>query len=179
MATYLIAKLWALLTSKIITSLTLSVLVSVSLLLYILSLLANNKLRKVPGPWWNSISSIPGVVMNLRGTAIQGLDALRRKHGRVVQVGPGAVMVCGKDDLWKVLVEEDFVKDPTYAMLGTEKGFASIFNETDKGAHRFAVSSAFFGNSFLDLQFSRLSESFRMQIQKGEGKKRKRSTELS
>ncbi len=78
--------------------------------------------------------------MSIRGSALPELDNLCKKYGKVVRSAPDVLLVSGKDDVWKILVEEDFVKDPEYEMLGMERGYGSIFNETDKGAHRLAVS---------------------------------------
>ena len=72
-----------------------------------------------------------------------GLTIDDDRYGKVVRTAPNTVMCCDKEDVWKVLVEKDCLKDDSYALLRKERDVSNVFNELERGRHRVTVSSSF------------------------------------
>ncbi|KAJ2856837.1 hypothetical protein GGI22_003683 [Coemansia erecta] len=71
-------------------------------------------LSKVPGPFANSVTSIPMRYHMLRGSLPEFLLGLHRKYGPLVRISPQRVSIADVDMVRQVLGSHQFAKTPSY-----------------------------------------------------------------
>ncbi|RKP05870.1 cytochrome P450 [Thamnocephalis sphaerospora] len=71
-------------------------------------------LRKVPGRWYNAVSSIPYNILLMRGEQLEYVDQLHREYGPVVRVTPDIISVADADVAHEVYRTHKFAKGPIY-----------------------------------------------------------------
>lgn len=96
-------------------------------------------LRKVPGPWWASISHLPKKYAILSKQQVHFHHKLHRKYGQFVRVGPNEIIVSDIDAFREIhRMGTGFVKSDFYKTLNpSEPGQApfNLFAQTDPAEH--------------------------------------------
>jgi hypothetical protein len=71
-------------------------------------------LRRVPGPWYASVSDIWLIAQFLRFRQAQAIHELFQRYGPIVRIGPRKVVFCDLDSLRSVYLIQRFDKSPLY-----------------------------------------------------------------
>ncbi|RCH84152.1 hypothetical protein CU098_004663 [Rhizopus stolonifer] len=92
-------------------------------------------LRHIPGPFICKFMNIPSFVYDMPiGTMFKSMKQLHDKYGSLVRIGPNHVSISDKNMMKHILLSDDVVKGPAYA-LSRVKGENS-FNTENKSFHK-------------------------------------------
>ncbi|KXJ89626.1 pisatin demethylase [Microdochium bolleyi] len=94
------------------------------------------RLRHIPGPFWWSITPIPILMVNLKGTSHEAFDELIKRYGPLVRVSKDAVLTTDYRHLQKMAANKSkYEKGPYYSSYRFQVGINHSFSETDEAKH--------------------------------------------
>ncbi|KAI1880054.1 hypothetical protein JX265_001675 [Neoarthrinium moseri] len=113
-------------------------LVALSFLLFLINrLLTWYRLSHVPGPFWNSVSSLALLRTQLGGSVHADLNQLLHKHGSsLVRIGPNAVLTNDAKLVQRMEANRSpYTKSPWYGTFRFMKGTDHSFSQVDERKH--------------------------------------------
>ncbi|KAJ7257751.1 cytochrome P450 [Mycena rebaudengoi] len=111
-------------------------------------------LRRVPGPWYASVSDIWLIAQFLRFRQAQAIHELFQRYGPIVRIGPRKVVFCDLDSLRSVYLIQRFDKSPLYkhfAMEGVDHSLTLLDNASHT-ARRKSVGPHYTATSIVEMQ---------------------------